>query len=128
MMTVDIRHPDSDAYRDLVARLNEIVTQECAALGLPVVVDSFWESPAVMFDKDCIAAVRGAVDKLGYTGREIVSGAGHDSCNVSKVAPTSMIFIPCKGGLSHNEAEDVFPADVEAGANVLLHAVLERAG
>jgi N-carbamoyl-L-amino-acid hydrolase len=128
MMSVDIRHPSSASYASMVSAMHRIVNEQCAALSLPVEVESYWESPAVIFDEDCINAVRGAVETMGYTAREIVSGAGHDSCNVAKVAPTSMIFIPCKDGLSHNEAEDVYPADIEAGANVLLHAVLQRAG
>ena len=59
---------------------------------------------------------------------EMVSGAGHDSVYVSRVAPTSMIFIPCKDGLSHNERESIEPTDAASGANVLLHAVLCVAG
>ncbi|MDB6085516.1 MAG: Zn-dependent hydrolase, partial [Gammaproteobacteria bacterium] len=64
---------------------------------------------------------------LGYDALELVSGAGHDSCNIAEVAPTAMIFVPCAGGLSHNEAETALPSDVEAGANVLLHAMVALA-
>jgi N-carbamoyl-L-amino-acid hydrolase len=56
------------------------------------------------------------------------SGAGHDAIYVARVAPTAMIFVPCKDGISHNEVEDARPEHLEAGANVLLHAVLARAG
>jgi len=56
------------------------------------------------------------------------SGAGHDAVYLARVAPTAMIFVPCKGGLSHNELEDADPAHLEAGANVLLHCMLEKAG
>ena len=58
----------------------------------------------------------------------MVSGAGHDACNLAAKMPTSMIFVPCEGGLSHNEVEVITPEQAEAGANVLLHAMLERAG
>ena len=68
-----------------------------------------------------------AAAQLGFSSMEMVSGAGHDSCNVAAVAPTSMIFVPCAGGLSHNEAESAAPADLAAGANVLLHAMLSMA-
>ena len=68
-----------------------------------------------------------AARELGYSHQQIVSGAGHDACQVCLVAPTSMIFVPCAGGLSHNEAECAEPADLEAGCNVLLHAMLELA-
>jgi N-carbamoyl-L-amino-acid hydrolase len=68
--------------------------------------------------------VRGAAAALGFDSMELVSGAGHDSCNVSAVVPTSMVFVPCAGGLSHNEAESALPGDLAAGADVLLHAML----
>ena len=90
-------------------------------------VQRVWEAPGVRFDPNCIGAVRTAVATLGYPAIELVSGAGHDSCNISYVAPTAMIFVPCAGGLSHNEAESASPADLEAGANVLLQAMLALA-
>ncbi|MBV9758349.1 MAG: M20/M25/M40 family metallo-hydrolase, partial [Alphaproteobacteria bacterium] len=71
-----------------------------------------------------IAAVRDAAAALGYPSREIVSGPGHDSAYVARVAPTSMIFVPCEKGISHNELERIEPEQAAAGANVLLHAVL----
>jgi N-carbamoyl-L-amino-acid hydrolase len=81
----------------------------------------------VVFDANCVQAVRKATTTLGYAAMDMVSGAGHDSCNLAAVVPTAMIFVPCAGGLSHNEAEDALPSDVEAGANVLLHAMLSLA-
>ncbi|HYB57591.1 MAG TPA: M20/M25/M40 family metallo-hydrolase, partial [Alphaproteobacteria bacterium] len=65
---------------------------------------------------------------LGYAHRDIISGAGHDACYLSRVAPTGMIFVPCEGGLSHNEIENAAAADLTAGCEVLLHAILARAG
>ncbi len=70
-------------------------------------------------------AVRSATAKLGYSNMEMVSGAGHDSLYIASVAPTSMIFVPCENGISHNEIENAKPEDLEAGCNVLLHAILE---
>jgi len=90
-----------------------------------VTIDRVWDSPAVRFHPDCIAAVHRGVEAHGFPAREIVSGAGHDSVYVARVAPTSMIFIPCEGGLSHNEAEKTEPDQVAAGAAVLLQAVLD---
>jgi N-carbamoyl-L-amino-acid hydrolase len=81
----------------------------------------------VAFHPDCVAAVRRGAERLGYSFREIVSGAGHDSCWINRVAPTSMVFCPCVGGLSHNEAEEISPEWAGRGANVLLHAVAETA-
>lgn len=74
-----------------------------------------------------MAAVRAGAAAFGYSSREIVSGAGHDACYLAGVAPTSMVFIPCIDGISHNEIEDVKPEWITAGANVMLSAVLEKA-
>jgi N-carbamoyl-L-amino-acid hydrolase len=71
--------------------------------------------------------VRNAVSQLDYSSRDIVSGAGHDACNLAAVVPTSMIFVPCEGGLSHNEAEAITSEQAERGANVLLQAMLHQA-
>lgn len=81
-----------------------------------------------VFDADCVASVRQAATQLGYAHMEVVSGAGHDAVYVNQVAPTAMIFVPCKDGISHNEIEDAQPEHLAAGCNVLLHAMLARAG
>src|SRR5260370_16388228 len=78
----------------------------------------------VVFHVSCVAAVRTGVEKERFAAREIVSGPGHDAVYVSKVVPTSMIFVPCAGGLSHNEAESITQADATAGPQVLLDALL----
>jgi N-carbamoyl-L-amino-acid hydrolase len=125
--TVDIRHPDAGQYRalrDELARLVHAVLERHALHGE---VRCVWEAPGVSFDPGCVEAVRAAVAGLGFDAMEMVSGAGHDSCNVSAVAPTAMIFVPCAGGLSHNEAESALPADLTAGANVLLRAMVSMA-
>jgi N-carbamoyl-L-amino-acid hydrolase len=83
------------------------------------------DTPPVRFDQDCIESVRTAAALSGFSAREIVSGAGHDATYVSRVAPTSMIFVPCKGGISHNEAEFSSKEQCAAGAQVLLQAVLD---
>lgn len=84
--------------------------------------------PVTRFDDGCVASVQKAVDDLGYSHLEMVSGAGHDSLYIATVAPTAMIFIPCENGISHNEAEMISEADATAGCNVLLHAILDQAG
>jgi N-carbamoyl-L-amino-acid hydrolase len=78
----------------------------------------------VVFDEKCVAAVQKAAELVGATHQKITSGAGHDACYVAKIYPTSMIFVPCKDGISHNEAESATQEDLEAGGNVLLQAVL----
>lgn len=127
MLTADIRHPQQQNYQAMLAGFHEAVTQACEALHLPCSIDCFWEAPGVAFDEDCIKAVKAGVKHCAYSAQEMFSGAGHDAVNVSSVAPTAMIFIPCEGGLSHNEAENAEQTDLAAGCNVLLHAMAEMA-
>ncbi len=125
--TIDLRHPDGGQYHSLCAEAERIAADALAAQSLTGRVHRIWEAPGVRFDPSCIDAVRAAVGQLGYPSIELVSGAGHDSCNTASVVPTAMIFVPCAGGLSHNEAESASPTDLEAGANVLLHSMLALA-
>ena len=125
---VDLRHPDQDTLVAMDAAFHESVARHCAELGLDGHVETIWDSPAVKFDPACIAAVRAGVAATGYPAMDIVSGAGHDSVYLSRIAPVGMIFVPCEGGLSHNEAENATPEDIAAGCDVLLHAVLAQAG
>jgi N-carbamoyl-L-amino-acid hydrolase len=127
-ITADIRHPASTSYRAMLGEFEQTVTESCHQLGLPVDISCFWEAPGIEFAPRCIEAVRSAVENCAYSSRELFSGAGHDACNLSAAIPTSMIFIPCEEGLSHNEAENIQPEHAEAGANVLLGALLELAG
>jgi N-carbamoyl-L-amino-acid hydrolase len=125
--TVDLRHPDVRQYADLKQEVSRLVRASLERHALAGEIRCVWEAPGVTFDPNCVAAVRSAAAALGFDSLEMVSGAGHDSCNVSAVVPTAMVFVPCAGGLSHNEAESALPADLEAGANVLLHAMLSMA-
>ena len=125
---VDLRHPDPDLLRSMDADLKALVARVAEVREIDGKVDDIWESQPVKFDPDCVDAVSRATELLGYNAMDVVSGAGHDAVYVSRVAPTGMIFIPCKDGISHNEIEDATPEHIEAGCNVLLHAVLNRAG
>ena len=127
VVTIDLRHPDQTVLEQIDQTLRRIAAEVCEAKNLQATIRQEWDSPAIAFDDACINAVRAATEMLGYESMEIVSGAGHDSVYVSSVAPTGMIFVPCEHGLSHNEAENASPADLEAGCNVLLHAILDRA-
>jgi N-carbamoyl-L-amino-acid hydrolase len=127
-LTIDFRHPDDDVLArmdaDMRAGLNDIVS----AIGLELEIEQILYLPPVVFNQDCVAAVRQATEAQGYARRDMVSGAGHDACNIAAVAPTSMIFIPCIDGISHNEVEDAKPEWITAGGQVLLGAMLELAG
>jgi N-carbamoyl-L-amino-acid hydrolase len=122
--TVDLRHPEADILDAMEQRLTTIVDQACGAAGLGVVLSKIWNQPPVRFDADCIDCVRSAAESAGFAARDIISGAGHDAAYVSRVAPTAMIFVPCRNGISHNEAEYSSPEQCAAGAQVLLEAVL----
>lgn len=126
-ISVDLRHPNADILSAMDIDMKLIVKQENKKSAVQAIVNDIWYSPPVAFAPACIQAVRKAVDKLNIPAMEIVSGAGHDAVYVSKVSPTSMIFIPCDDGLSHNELENAQKEDVINGVNVLLHAVLEMA-
>ncbi len=126
-LAVDIRNPDDDKLDQMEEQMMAAIEKAASDAGVACSVDTIWRSPAVNFNDDCINAVRTGVETLGIDAIEMVSGAGHDSVYLSRVAPTSMIFVPCRDGISHNEAEDAQPEHLEAGTNVLLHAILERA-
>ena len=123
-LTVDLRHPDDDMLRDMNEEFLDHLAIISGDLGLDFGSNEIWQQPAVKFDPDCIAAVRRAAEISGYSAREIVSGAGHDAAYVSRVAPSAMIFVPCRGGISHNEAEFTSQEQCARGAQVLLQAVL----
>ncbi|MCP4983257.1 MAG: Zn-dependent hydrolase [Gammaproteobacteria bacterium] len=125
--TIDIRNPDDKVLEEMAAQIEGRVVAIAERHGVECELDEIWDKAPVKFDSDCIAAVAEATRSLGYTHRQMVSGAGHDACQVCLVAPTSMIFVPCAGGLSHNEQESAEADDLEAGCNVLLHAMLKLA-
>ena len=125
--TVDIRHPDAAMLAEMADKLRVCVIDCVDKHEVECDIDEIWDKPPVKFDPDCIAAVENAARELGCSYQQIVSGAGHDACQVCLVAPTSMIFVPCAGGLSHNEQESAEPEDLEAGCNVLLQAMMTLA-
>ncbi|MFO7484182.1 Zn-dependent hydrolase [Oceanibaculum nanhaiense] len=124
---VDFRHPDDAVLTKMDSELRAACAKIAAEAGLEVEVSEFWYFPPTPFDAKCVAAVREGAKLYGYDHMDIVSGAGHDAVYMAKVAPTGMIFVPCEDGISHNEVENADPKDLEAGGNVLLHAMLERA-
>jgi len=121
--TVDLRHPDETVVEAMETELRRAL-YGIADEGLRVEMKPIWHQPPVVFDKTCVAAVRAAARACGLTSRDIISGAGHDAAYVSRVTSTAMIFVPCRDGLSHNEAEFTSKEQCAAGAQVLLQAVL----
>lgn len=127
-MTIDFRHPDDDVLAGMDQAMREGVQRIADEIGLEFDLDQIFYYAPVPFEGSCVSAVRKGAESCGYSMRDMVSGAGHDACYISKVAPTSMIFVPCIDGISHNEVEDAKPEWITAGANVLLHAMVEKAG
>jgi N-carbamoyl-L-amino-acid hydrolase len=122
---VDLRHPDGAVLDQLEAEYTASLREICDPLGLAVASTCIWDQPPVRFDAECVASVRRAAALSGFSAQEIISGAGHDAAYVSRVAPTAMIFVPCRDGISHNEAEFTSMEQCAAGAQVLLQAVLD---
>jgi N-carbamoyl-L-amino-acid hydrolase len=123
--TVDFRHPDDNVLDIMEAKLRAALADILPPLQLSYTEARIWDSPAVKFAPELIECVRIGTAKAGYKSRDIISGAGHDAAYVARVAPTTMIFVPCLDGISHNEAESSTREECTAGAQVLLNAVLE---
>ncbi|NND90066.1 MAG: Zn-dependent hydrolase [Granulosicoccus sp.] len=128
VFTVDFRHPEKGIIADMESRLRAGAQRIAEDIGLTMTIEEVGGFDPVEFDEHCVSAVRNAAERLGYSHRNLVSGAGHDACWINRVAPTAMVMCPCVDGLSHNEAEEITPEWAAAGANVLFHAVVETAG
>jgi beta-ureidopropionase / N-carbamoyl-L-amino-acid hydrolase len=122
--SVDFRHPDPEVLEDQVEQLKVLVDQVSRERGVEATVNRFWTSEVTPFAPNVVSAVDGACNSLRLPHQHLWSGAGHDAKYVADVCPAGMIFVRSKGGLSHCESEYSAPEDIEAGANVLLHAAL----
>lgn len=127
VFTIDFRSPELAIIEDMNARLRQGAQKICDEMGLEVTFEKVGGFDPVEFDAGCVSAVRNAAERLGYSHRDLISGAGHDACLINRVAPTAMVMCPCVDGLSHNEAEEISKDWAVAGTDVLLHAVLETA-
>lgn len=122
--SIDLRHPDDGVLDKMEAAMRAAIPEVMGPLGLEVEEKRIWSNAAVRFAPELIACVREGAKQAGYAMRDMVSGAGHDAAYIARVAPTTMIFVPCAGGLSHNEAESTSFEECAAGAQVLLNAVI----
>jgi N-carbamoyl-L-amino-acid hydrolase len=126
-MSVEFRNQKDENLGTMVAALRQSLEAIEAECRVAIELKEVTYFPPCHFDPALVGAVREAARSLGYTHRDIVSGAGHDAVYVARVAPAAMIFVPCEGGISHNETERATPQDLAAGCNVLLQAALARA-
>ncbi|MBA3446473.1 MAG: Zn-dependent hydrolase [Pseudaminobacter sp.] len=127
VFTIDIRSPNKEVLDEMDERVRAGIETVCEALDIKFEIEQVGHFDPVTFDEGCVKAIREAAERLGYSHRNIVSGAGHDACWINRVAPTAMVMCPCVDGLSHNEAEEIFPEWAAAGCDVLFHAVVETA-
>jgi len=127
VFTVDFRSPNLAVIQDMEARLAQGAQAICDEMGLGLEIEKTGGFDPVEFDAGCVGALRDAANRLGYSHRDIISGAGHDACWINQVAPAAMVMCPCVDGLSHNEAEEISKDWAAAGTDVLLHAVVETA-
>lgn len=128
VFSIDSRHPDAATLQQMETDMTRICTDIAAASGLTVDMDVVTRAEPVSFDAACVDAVRAACQARQIRYMDIYSGAGHDACKIAAVAPTGMIFVPCEGGISHNELESARPEDVATGTQILLDVMLKIAG
>ena len=126
-LTIDLRNHNEAGLEKMGQALRDLVAGITKTIGLTYDLKQIWHSPTVVFDKDCVESVRNAATALGFDNMEIISGAGHDACYMSRIVPAGMVFVPCENGISHNEVENATAEDLAAGCNVLMQAMLERA-
>lgn len=126
--TADLRHENADELAAMDMRWRKACVDASERFGVKVELIDVQHFPPTPFAKPLVQRIREHADRAGYSYMDIVTGAGHDAVYIADVAPTAMIFVPCKDGISHNEIEDAQPAHLEAGANVLLRAMMQTAG
>ena len=124
--TVDMRHPSSDVLVQQGNRVGEI----CEASRGPceVAVEEFITSVTLEFPQDIRDRLTAAAERRGYRHQPIFSRASHDARHISRLCPAGMIFVPCKDGISHNEAESAEKEHCAAAAQVLADVMLDLAG
>jgi len=126
-LTCDVRHAERDVADRMWAEVKAAMEGCARRAGVQMQVAGEWQFGSERFDPGCIRLIREAAQRLGVPHRDILSQAGHDAYYISRIAPTAMIFTPCRDGISHNEAEHAERDTTVPGVNVLLHAVLARA-
>ena len=125
--SIDLRNVDAERLDAMDAEIRAFIDKTAKESGLGITVEQVSHFPPCPFEKGCVQAVEAGAKAFGYSYMDAVSGAGHDAVYMARLAPAGMVFVPCKDGISHNEIEDAKPEHLEAGCNVLLHAMLDRA-
>lgn len=124
-LLIDLRHPDNDLVAELGDKL--LPAAQAAAKRCEVRVDESNRSETVVFGEQVPAAIIRSAEARGYAWRHIFSGAGHDARHMDSHCPSGMVFVPCEGGISHNEAENARPEDIAAGTQVISDTMFDLA-
>lgn len=127
-MSCDVRHADPEVARAMAADLHASIEDASRRTGIAMTLDPFHQFGPVHFDGGLVELLRRTARSRGHQCQDILTVAGHDAIALAPIAPTAMIFVPSAAGLSHNEREYTDPAACAAGTDVLLHAVLAKAG
>jgi beta-ureidopropionase / N-carbamoyl-L-amino-acid hydrolase len=128
VLTVDLRNTDERRLQEAEALLASFLDELAEAEGVGITTRSLSRFEPVVFDPDLVDVVEATASRLGHSTKRMPSGAGHDAQMLARICPSAMVFTPSVGGLSHNIAEFTHADDIEAGANVLLHVLLDRLG
>jgi N-carbamoyl-L-amino-acid hydrolase len=126
-LLLDLRHTDDERLDALDTEMEHLARTAAEAEGVELTLERRWHSPVTPFDDALIASLRQAANARSLEAPAMMSGAGHDAVHLSHVTPTVMIFVPCRDGISHNEAEYAEPEHCAIGAQLLCDAVLDRA-
>lgn len=123
---IDLRHPDNEVLNRFGLRLEQIARAEAAPCD--VRIRRMVDAPSNDFDAGLQAAIRASATRHGFAQLDLLSAAGHDARQMAPLARSAMIFIPCRGGVSHHPDEWAEPNHVAAGAAVLLDLLLDQSG
>ena len=127
VFTIDSRHPNAETLAAVKVEMISVCEAIAADMNLELEILETNYSEVATFDADLVQSIREAAARWNFSCRDMFSGAGHDACKIANVAPTAMIFVPCKDGVSHTEREDAAPEDLAAGTQVLAQVMLDSA-
>ncbi|SOY58503.1 N-carbamoyl-L-amino acid amidohydrolase [Cupriavidus taiwanensis] len=128
VFTVDLRDPDEDRLKRAETRLAGFLEEVAESEGVTIRTEPLARFEPVTFDAGIVDAIEASAVRLGCTRRRMTSGAGHDAQMIARIAPAAMIFVPSRGGISHNPREHSDDEQLVMGAEVLLDVILARLG
>ncbi|PRE09100.1 Zn-dependent hydrolase [Burkholderia multivorans] len=126
VLTVDLRDPDEQRLQQAEQRLADHLEQLAAREGVQISTERLARFEPVVFDAALVDAIEKAAARRGFSYRRMTSGAGHDAQMIARIAPAAMIFVPSRGGISHNPREHTDDSQLVDGARLLLDVVLDR--